>query len=231
MIKIIDNACIVYNLNAKIINITSKGKKIIFMVENNGNTIYFISSLLMSGLWLFNEDKYTKIIIHLDDKELFFDDMRNYGIFDIAYNQEQLNNIIKDIGPDFLNGEVSESDYIKRIKSLKNKEICQFMMEQKYFSGVGNYLKSKILNKCGIMPNRLLDALSDDDIHKLYKYTIKILFRSYDEDGYESYKDPYGNSGKFKPKIYMKKMYKNNKIFFREFKDKRISYYVLETQS
>ncbi len=35
-------------------------------------------------------------------------------------------------------------------KTVFNKPICEVMLDQKFFNGIGNYLRAEILYRCGV---------------------------------------------------------------------------------
>ena len=117
----------------------------------------------------------------------------------------------------------------------KNIIICDFLKEQKYFSGIGNYLLSEILYGAEIKPDRKLQDLSDKEIETLLKISVQKIKESHQHGGLtiRSYWDLYGNRGTFPIKVYRKtvdplgnKVIADNKIA----KDKRTVHWVPQIQ-
>lgn len=211
--------------------VTSKGKKIII----DCGDVTLVSALGMEGKWRKEGGKHAGLIIEYDydgdDRCLYFHDSRHFGNFDICMNDTEFNHTMKDVGPDLLSDDVSLSEYRNKIlqKNLKNKEVCWFMMEQKYFSGIGNYLMAEILYECRIMPNRLIKDLSDDDIENMWDASIRIIRESYKYGGLtiSTYSDIDGNSGVYDHKVYGKKYDPyGNPVKTSTFSNGRTSHYV-----
>lgn len=173
----------------------------------------FVFFYAMTGSLSFIKGKYTQITFIFDkdgiEKRLYYEDKRTLGFVKYITTVEELYEIFKNIGPDYLRGEVTLELFISIIKSdkLKNKKICEFLLEQKYTAGIGNYIRSEVLFDCHLSPHRLCSTLSDNRITKLYISIIKIITESYQAGGLTigDYKDPWNNPGRFVPKVYGKR--------------------------
>lgn len=171
--------------------VVPRGKKIlIYCQDTEGTRIVLVSALAMEGSWKLHSGKHSGIELHTTDsrgkfKILYFHDTRHFGTFHICMTQEDMNFVLKDVGPDLLNDDVPYEEYHRVItgKKLQHKEICWFMMEQKFFSGIGNYLLSEILYACRILPTRKLRDLSDEDIYNLWNQSKRIIYNSYKYGG------------------------------------------------
>ena len=73
------------------------------------------------------------------------------------------------------------------------------MMEQKYMSGIGNWLRAEILYKSRISPFRKLSELSDVDIQNLFRDSKHTIMDGFSLNGLtiQDYKDLNGNIGKY----------------------------------
>jgi len=187
--------------------VTVKGKKLIFILDND---IYLVNSLSMTGDWMFQPTKTTRITFELLEPttnnkiNLYYDDQRKFGTFDTYIGIQNLINSFKNkVGPDLLNEEVSYQQWKKVTSSVKDKQICDFLIEQKYFSGIGNEYRAEIAYHAGLNPTRLLNTLSEDELKKLYTSSITVLRNAYHKlrDTPNEYTsmvynksfDPYGN--------------------------------------
>ena len=188
-------------LPGTITGITCKGKQIIFILQSDqsSDSIYIKSTLGLEGRWSFRHDdnKHANLWLELDSYNLYYIDSRHFGNITLYTSTDDLlNDLNGKVGPDLLAYAiefntgvevVDDDDKITiekwtaklRNKRLKNKQICQFLMEQKYFSGIGNYLKAEILYDAKIRPDRLLSQLSDQDITHLYQSTLKIIYNAF----------------------------------------------------
>jgi formamidopyrimidine-DNA glycosylase len=233
--------------------IKSKGKKIIFTLSSIRNecedNIYIISSLGMDGKWQYFEGMHSGIVlnfgtsfrmnkrcIHSIEDILYYDDVKRFGILDVAVSKKELETRLKDVGKDFLSDEIELQEFHDKVrnKRIKTKSIASFLVEQRYFSGIGNIYKSEILYCACVKPDRTLESLSDDEVASIFDSTINILQQSFHEGGINSYTSPSGVSGAFEPQIYNKNTDSNgNKVVSLSITDnkKKITYWVPEIQS
>jgi DNA-formamidopyrimidine glycosylase len=224
-------------LPLKLEKVWNKGKKIIFEFVGD---VHIICSPLMTGSFVYKASSHRKYQLNFDvekkeDSIAVFNDTRGQGLSNIYFTKVDVEKKLAEIGPDYLHGNITIEDY-KRVISgsrIKNKEICSFLMEQKYFSGVGNYLCSEILYTSKILPTRLLKDLTDDDITNLYNNSMKIIKLGYDGKGLtiKNYLTPDGEPGTYKCVVYGRSIDDNNhKVLKGTFSNKRTSHYVPEVQ-
>jgi formamidopyrimidine-DNA glycosylase len=228
----------------KISDVYSKGKKIIIEAYDDfDNLTTFISALGMEGSWKLYSGKHAGIELHFseyidrtksikyDSKILYFHDTRHFGTFDICTNQNEIDFVLKSVGPDLLSESVSFDEYDQIITQdkLGHKEICWFMMEQKFFSGVGNYLLAEILYACKILPTRFLRDLTNEDIYNLWFNSCKLIRESYESGGLTiaTYFSMSGEKGIFDTKVYGKSTDPlGNPVYTGTFTNNRTSHYV-----
>jgi formamidopyrimidine-DNA glycosylase len=129
------------------------------------------------------------------------------------------------------------SDDLFRTLLRKNgkKTLPEFLMNQKYISGVGNYLKSESLYLAGINPNRICSSLSDNEVDKLNSCIQTIIQTSYSSGGstIQAYKDLDGNSGSYSDRfmVYGKKTDpEGREVISYTSRDKRTTFWVPEVQ-
>ncbi len=194
----------IYLINAKVKEVFTVGKKIFIKIKlvngsNKGKILYISSFLSLYGTWRFDKSDGAKHSLvftdKLDDGEetnLYYHDKRNWGIFNIT---EDYKSVLK--------------EYFKnkiKLPKLKDKTIGWFLMEQKYMSGIGVYIRCDSLYKSKISPYRLLSSLSENDIKCIYNNVKKIMLKSFDAGGYSFYLSPFGIKGTYKSLITNKKI-------------------------
>jgi len=106
-------------------------------------------------------------------------------------------------------------------------------MEQKFFSGVGNYILAEVLYECKILPTRLLKDLSSEDKYNLWFYSRKILKDSYQYGGVtiSTYFGMNGERGIFRVKVYGQKYDPyGNPVSTGVFSNNRTSHFVPNVQ-
>ena len=193
----------------KIYGVYSKGKKIIFVVQNDTQRAYLVSSLGMEGRWTVNKTPHCNLWLNLGNEIIYYSDSRHFGILEIVLNDNDFKLRMDKIGPDLLSQEIDIDQWRQRckIKKYANKSIADVMMNQEWFSGIGAYLRAEILYASGINPHRLVNSLNDNELYMVWYYTIKTIRESYYAQGatiytFSSFKD---NKGKFQMKCYGKK--------------------------
>lgn len=213
-------------------SVTSKGKKIIFSLDDDN---FLVSYLGLQGQWSVNKTDHTRVTIIHQDGKVYYNDPINGGGFDIVYGQAQLSARLKDVGPDLLNGEVSFKDWMAVVTKpkLQDWQVCKFLMEQKHFSGVGNYVKAEALYRAAIRPDALLSELTEKDHKYLYYGVVDVLQESYKAQGasIRTYLSISGDKGGFVTEVYnQKKCPEGHKVITTMFKDGRVSHWVPEHQ-
>lgn len=207
-------------LPSQLKRVYSRGKKIVFEFENG----YLLSSLGLEGGWYLGDngvekastlfkslwgDRYKEdyfITKHL----LFYDDTRHFGWLEYFSTSEELEKRC-DIGIDLLDsvlkGEINFETWKKALLRGKKSPICITLMEQKYIAGIGNYLRSDILYDADIDPMKETGKLSDDELHNLYKSSIRLIVKAYQEGGADgSYENLFDTRGKYDCLVYGKKI-------------------------
>ncbi len=222
----------------KLLYVTSKGKRIIFVFEQN---IYIVAFLGMEGKFVATRKeigKHTQCIFHfikigdsINQLDLYFDDTRHFGSIILCSNDMILNETLKTVGPCLLTQtELITRDYfinVFRKQRSKDKKIVEFLLDQKYFSGIGNYLRSEILYRCKISPHRLLKELSDDDIDLIRIQSMLTIWESYKAGGLTIYTflSPDGTMGNFNNVIYNKLVDPSGNCIVKEYDKNKRSFY------
>lgn len=226
-----------------------KGKKIIFILftPKEKKVLFLISSLGMEGRWLFQEARHTRLTFHFDQEDLYYDDSRKFGRLEEFEDLHSLLTKLDTIGCDLLNYAISlyqgtqVADQMTRdrwrsifqLPKLQNHQLVQILLEQKYFSGIGNYLKSEILYRARLKPDRLISSLNQEDIEKLRISSLETIYESFLSGGLtlRSYLDPTGQRGTFKHAVYAQKTDPlGHEVCRSIFKDKRTTFWVPDLQ-
>lgn len=241
--------------------ITCKGKQIFFHLLGTstgtvnsvqtrsasaaaGTKMYFNSRLALFGKWSLTEEKHTRFWMELIPKEITGDktktmmlynhDRNNFGALELL-DEAGFISKLDDIGPDLLSEEIDYNLWVKKITNgrIKNKQLCDYLLEQGYFSGIGNYLKCEIMYLCGIKPDRCLKDLTTDEIKRLYDTALKTIKEAYSYGGLtiDTFWSPEGEKGVYPTRVYNReKDDLGNAIIQGKFKDKRGTYWVPEIQ-
>ncbi len=255
-----DNLILPY-LPLTIENVTCKGKQIFFhlikilLIDEQSHIyrVYLNSTLGMEGKWVWKSDTHSNFWLTVGDsvvdalgsdrlpislivryQVVYFDDVRHYGNLTLK-NEQGYQDKLTEIGPDLLTEEVAFPTWLDkaRHKRIENKQICDFLMDQKYFSGIGNYLKAEVLYKAKIRPDRILGDLTDDDLKRILMHSMTIIRLSYSYGGLtiKSYWDPDGNKGRYPREVYEKETdLLGNPVIKSKFKDGRTTHWVPTVQ-
>lgn len=243
-----------------IVNVDSYGKRIIFNMEKPDGTPFRMCSFLgMEGHW--DQDpklNHTHIQIYfgrvipnvnvskarrkinlgiVEGPPICYSDSRHFGRNVVCYTDDQYKDFFKAIGTDLIKDRDKITPEVWRNKlrnpRIKTKQIATFLLEPKWFSGIGNYLKSEILYRARIYPGRQLQDLTDEEIETLRIVSLDTIMESYKSGGLtiRTYSAPDGSIGKFEKVVYKQdKCPLGYPIIWEKFKDDRMTYWVEELQ-
>lgn len=165
-------------------SIDTKGKFLwmIFIDENN-NEYYLMNTFGLTGKWCFKELDYVKLIIKLENINLYYCDKLNYGTIVITKDKKILYDKVNKINRDLFKEPYTVDEFIDKIKKIKSKkEIVKILMAQDKSgigSGIGNYLVCEILYIAKISPYKKTNELSQDDIINLWYAITNVIARFY----------------------------------------------------
>ena len=162
------------NLPSKIISIKNKGKFIYITFENN----MILGIKLNYGHIVTEEGKQSHIKFITDNGNFFIDDLRNFCTLHVL-NDEDLLKILNRIGPDLIHDKIKFEEYNEILEKKPKMKIGVFLIEQKYFSGAGNYIRCESLYESKISPFRLNSTLNENEKKELFKQLIKICSAAY----------------------------------------------------
>ncbi len=212
--------------NQKIINITRKSKFIIlhFTGEN-----YCILHLGMSGtLHLIKKNnlnfstnlsfykskflpkKHNHILFYFSKFKLFYNDPRRFGFFKLIKSKHKLDVFFEPFNPEALDKKFNLF-YLKKKLKNKSKNIKNFLLDQKFVSGIGNIYASEILYFCKINPLKKGKNLKIKDMKKIVKYSNLVLKKAIKNGGstIKNFKNITGSQGNFQKNF---KVYERNNL-------------------
>lgn len=231
--KLDDLDLLVLNLPLKINSINVKGKLLYFILENNW---IILNTMGMSGRWTKKYQKHCHIEFSINNFKIWFCDPRRFGTMKILNNIELLENKLNSIGPDLLNSDIKESEFIDIMNKHKNKNICKVLMNQSIISGCGNYIKSESLYRAKISPHNNIIDINKNKLQLLFKSLKQVMLESYKSQGasISTYYNVNEEKGKysFEFRVYKKKFDPNgNKVISEKTPDGRTSHWVKEIQT
>ena len=184
-------------LPTKIIGAGCHGK-FIYMLTSSGYNIW--NTLGMSGRWTGQKTKHCRVKLSFrQGPPVYFEDVRNFGTIKIVYGKHKLLEKLKSLGPDLLAEDIDEDFFVARLREHDKKHITKVLMNQKIFSGVGNYVKAEALWLAEIDPRLRTEEISDEKLKTLCKTVKNVLRTSYNTGGatFLSHKNFSGKPGDY----------------------------------
>ena len=238
--------------------IENKGKFIYFIMENG---LILFQTLGMAGGWYGTQKKHTSMILEYSKhpqvdtthpaNQIYFVDQRHFATFKVILNPADLIKKLKELGPDLVaefthyhspylksikyEDPINENIFITRLRKYNSKNIVVTLMNQKVFSGIGNYLKSEILYHAKIYPLCNINDLTDTDLANLYQSARHVIKKSYQAQGgkiqlYSDLNTPI-DEDVFNFQVYQQERDPNGLVIKRiQTADKRSTFYVPEIQ-
>lgn len=169
-------------------------------LDNGG---HLISHLGMSGSWQISKAPknekhgHIELIDHSKSNILTYVDPRRFGHFYIVNEknfQAKLSTIPQDVSDPHFNCDVIAELFF----SHPNKQLKPFLLDQKAFPGVGNYMASEICARANILPTRLTGEITSEEILKIKKAIDTVISGAVENKGTTfsgGYKDATGNKG------------------------------------
>ena len=215
-------------LPKRVVDIRTKGKKIILELGENQpkadspeqvptghDGFMYLVVLGMEGKFLREPDRHSNLWLDLvpepgsgKDARIYFSDSRHFAIFEIVLSAADLATRLSQLGPDLLQEDLSREQFlaIARNRRITRKEICDFLIDQKRISGIGNYLRAEILYRARIKPSRTLGELSDEELDRIRIVAMATIREAYQYNGLtiKSYWDLNGDKGMFPVLVYGK---------------------------
>ena len=137
---------------------------------------------------------------------------------------DELKKLTNLIGTDYLSGKITKNNFVKMVKASRkvNIELASFLLSQRWYSGLSEYIVSEILNITNLDSKIMLGELTIDECKNLYTVIMDIINKSYKCGGY-NFTMPDGSIGNFNCEVYGKEFdSKNNKIIREKYQTKYI---------
>jgi len=115
-----------------------------------------------------------------DRGTLYFYDQLSFGTIGVLTSEEQLDAKLKSIGHDIMSPSTTFEDFAEGISRQKSKDIGTAIVNQKYVSGIGNYLRADALWLSKISPFRKVADLDEDELRALFYNSRLMVWGLYD---------------------------------------------------
>tara|TARA_S200000501_G_scaffold42282_1_gene34289 strand:+ start:1584 stop:2447 length:864 start_codon:yes stop_codon:yes gene_type:complete len=222
--------------NQKIIKVDRFSKYLILYLSNKR---YCLLHLGMSGtIHLVNKDtknnitnssfynslilpkKHNHIEIIFSNLKMVYNDPRRFGFFQIINNFDLLKERFAHLGPEPFSSNFN-LDYILSFFKGKKKNIKNFLLDQKFVSGIGNIYASEILFLSKINPNKKAYLLKSKECEKIIVNSKKVLSHAIKKGGssIRDFKNTSGTKGDFQTNF---KVYGRERLNCKNFNCKGI---------
>jgi len=152
--------------------------------------------------------KHNHVEIQFDKIKFIYNDPRRFGYFLIFNNKFELKRKFSHFGPEPFSSSFNVEYIVKYLKK-KDKNIKNFLLDQKFVSGIGNIYANEILFFSKINPFKKAKNLTKDECKKILLYS-KLVLKKAIEKGGSSIRDFQNINGK------MGTFQKDFKVYQRE---------------
>lgn len=171
--------------NQEILNITRRGKFIVFELNN----YYLLSHLRMEGKYFFKTSKdilskHEHVVFTLDNNiELRYHDTRKFGRMYLI-EKDKINDIppLNNLGKEPWDKELT-IDYLKDKYKNKRLPIKTILLDQSIIVGIGNIYADEILFLSKISPYKKCNLLSTQELDNIITNTRIILEKAIEKGG------------------------------------------------
>ncbi len=155
-----------------------RGKFLIFNFGQQSAVVH----LRMSGWFSDEPGKHTRMIMHFNDKTLYFDDTRRFGTLHfLPTDERESHDPLKKLGLEPLGETFTKKDFQTVLNS--SREIKKVLLDQTKVTGIGNIYACEALYQSRIHPMKPTDEISSVKVGKLHQAIQQILQRAIDNHG------------------------------------------------
>ena len=180
-----DNYCLIHLGMSGTIHIVNNKS-----VNKYTNTSFYNSQFLPK--------KHNHVELVFESFKVIYNDPRRFGFFQLIKNNSDLIKRFNHLGPEPFDKNFN-LDYVYNFFKGKNKDIKNFLLDQKFVSGIGNIYASEILFLSKVNPFKKAKLLSKKECQKIIISSRKILLKAISKGGssVRDFKDTSGLKGGF----------------------------------
>lgn len=179
--------------NRKILDIKRRGKNILFFLDKEIVLLIHqkLTGHLLYGKWKLKnkkweseiegpikddpQNKFLHFILFLSNGwQIGLSDLRKFAKVEL-FKKEELEEELKEIGPEPLDPNFSFQDFQKALSKKKNRKVKEVLMDQKVIAGIGNIYSDEALWLAKIHPFRKVKDLKEEELKNLYKAIQRVL--------------------------------------------------------
>jgi len=216
-------------IDAKIEDVRRRAKQIIVDLKpiphlRGGGGLHLFIHLKMTGQLIYSDkkgqfggghpvppfntempNKYTYITFDLSDgSKLYYNDLRQFGWIKIL-DDKQLEKELSKFGPEPLLKNFTIEQLKSNLLAHKRLKIKPTLMDQSVVAGIGNIYASEVCFRAGILPDRKIESLLDDDFKNIYDAIKEVLSLAikYKGTSADSYVTLEGKKGEYYSKLWV----------------------------
>ena len=142
--------------------------------------------------------KHNHVELVFENFKIIYNDPRRFGFFQLINCNSDLVKRFNHLGPEPFDKNFN-LNYVYNFFKGKNKDIKNFLLDQKFVSGIGNIYASEILFLSKVNPFRKAKLLSKKECLKIIINSRKILLKAISKGGssIRDFKDTSGSKGGF----------------------------------
>ena len=180
-----DNYCLIHLGMSGTIHIVNNKS-----VNKYTNTSFYNSQFLPK--------KHNHVELVFESFKVIYNDPRRFGFFQLIKNNFDLIKRFNHLGPEPFDKNFN-LDYVYNFFKGKNKDIKNFLLDQKFVSGIGNIYASEILFLSKVNPFKKAKLISKKECQKIIINSRKILLKAISKGGssVRDFKDTSGLKGGF----------------------------------
>ena len=158
--------------------------------NKNTNTSFYNSPFL--------PNKHNHVELVFENFKIVYNDPRRFGFFQLIKNNTNLIKRFSHLGPEPFDKKFN-LNYVYNFFKGKNKDIKNFLLDQKFVSGIGNIYASEILFLSKVNPFKKVKLLTKKECLKIIINSRKILLKAISKGGssIRDFKDTSGLKGGF----------------------------------
>ena len=180
-----DNYCLIHLGMSGTIHIVNNKS-----VNKYTNTSFYNSPFLPK--------KHNHVELFFENFKIIYNDPRRFGFFQLIKSNSDLVKRLNHLGPEPFDKSFN-LNYVYNFFKGKNKDIKNFLLDQKFVSGIGNIYASEILFLSKVNPFKKAKLLSKKECQKIIINSRKILLKAISMGGssIRDFKDTLGLKGGF----------------------------------
>ena len=192
-------------------------------IVKNKSTNKFTNTSFYNSPFLPKKHNHVELIF--ENFKIIYNDPRRFGFFQLIKNNADLVKRFSHLGPEPFDKNFN-LNYVCDFFKDKNKDIKNFLLDQKFVSGIGNIYASEILFLSKINPFKKVKLLSKKECQKIIINSRKILLKAISKGGssIRDFKDTSGSKGGFQNefKVYQQEGLRCKNIGCSDFIKKKI---------